>query len=336
MKRLHFARALCLALSLAPLPALAQTAPSAAADASSTPDAKQEAARRFEHAIKLYEDADYALALAEFERVYELVPDYRVLYNIGQVNMQLGRYARARRALAEYVLRGGSELAPDRRSAVQADLDLLEGRTASIALDVEPAGAEVSIDGVAVGQAPLAEPLVVDVGERTVQVRLVGYAPRSQILTLAGGDRRKLALTLNPEPAPAAPSAQKASAPPKIAAAVKPAEVQSPSLLWAGWSATAVLAAASAGSAVLGASAASELRSLRDSPNATREGLDAAHDRAKLRLLLADGFGALALATGATTLYFQLSGPHGTQPSRDSARLHLAVSPNSVALRFEQ
>ena len=69
--------------------------------------AKREAARRFEHAIKLYEDADYTLALAEFERVYELMPDYRVLYNIGQVSIQLGRYARAFRTLKEYVSRGG-------------------------------------------------------------------------------------------------------------------------------------------------------------------------------------------------------------------------------------
>src|SRR5690242_6272314 len=113
----------------------ARTAPKGGSVSSATggdASAKQEAARRFEHAIKLYEEADYTLALAEFERVYELVPDYRVLYNIGQVSVQLGRYARAFRTLKEYVARGGTELAPDRAAAVQADLAQLAGKIARI------------------------------------------------------------------------------------------------------------------------------------------------------------------------------------------------------------
>src|SRR3954468_11523471 len=103
--------------------------------------AKQEAARRFEHAIKLYEDGDYTLALAEFERVYELVPDYRVLYNIGQVSIQLGRYARAFRTLKEYVARGGGELTPERAATVATDLSQLSGKIARLSVQAEPSGA---------------------------------------------------------------------------------------------------------------------------------------------------------------------------------------------------
>jgi tetratricopeptide (TPR) repeat protein len=326
---------LCLGLFIAPLAARAQNAADSTADA---PDdnAKKEAARRFEHAIKLYEDGDYTLALAEFERVYELVPDYRVLYNIGQVSMQLGRYARALRTLREYVSRGGQELPSDRRSSVQADLASLEARTATVKLDVKPEGTEVSIDGAVVGKSPLAEPLVVDVGERTVQARATGYVSVGQTLTLAGGDWRQITLTLEPEPSAVPkpvpePPRQTPSHPAHETAA---AQKNKSGWLWLGWGTTGALAASSAVSAVLGASAASELDDLRDS-HATREDLDDAKTRAQTRLLAADIFGAAAAVTGAITLYFQLSGPTSSERPRAAAKVSLGVLPSGVALRLE-
>lgn len=331
--------AILLCCSLATGTALGQSPPSAAPAAESDAT-KQEAARRFEHAIKLYEEGDYALALAEFERVYELVPDYRVLYNIGQVNIQLGRYARALRTLREYVSRGGNELPAERRSAVQTDLDSLVGRTASIELDVRPAGAELFIDGTVVGKSPLVEPIVVDVGERTVQARLTGYSTRAQTLTLAGGDRRRVEFTLEPDvaplpaPLPAAAAPQAALGPERTEPSPVAREAK-PSWLWVGWSATGVLAVSSGVSMLLGASAASELRALSDSRDATRADLDQARSRAKTRLVVADILGVAALATGATTLYFQLSRPAQNERPSAQAQLGLRVSPNGIALRLE-
>lgn len=328
---------LCLGLLFAPLAARAQSAPPDPATANA-PDAnaKKEAARRFQHAIKLYEEGDYTLALAEFERVYELVPDYRVLYNIGQVSMQLGRYARALRTLREYVSRGGNELPPDRRSAVQADLASLEARTATVKLDVQPEGAEVSLDGTVVGKSPLAEPLVVDVGERRVQARAAGYVAVGQTLTLAGGDWRQITLTLEPEPTAAKPLPESPRQPPRHSA---PGAVVAPEKksgwLWVGWGATGALAASSAVSAVLGASAASELGELRDSRDSTQDERDDAQSRAEARLLAADILGVAAAATGAVTLYFQLLGPTSAERPRALSQVSLGVLPSGVALRFE-
>lgn len=300
---------------------------------------KQEAARRFEHAIKLYEDADYALALAEFERVYELVPDYRVLYNIGQVSIQMGRYARAFRTLKEYVARGGAELAPDRAAAVQADLTLLSGKVARVSLQVEQAGAQLSIDGVAVGRSPLAEPLVVDVGEHRVQVELAGYVTQNQSLTLAGGDRREVAFTLQPTPsvAPAATPLQ----PEKPRAAPAPLAPKASSnrgtWLGVGWATTGALAAGALVSGALGASAAGDLKDLRDTAGTSRSALEQAQSRASTRLLIADVLGGAALAAGAVTLYVQLSGSsHEKTPTQAAAsQWRLLLGPSNVALRFE-
>jgi hypothetical protein len=339
MKLTRWTHLLLLGSSLATATARAQSAPPVQPPAAERGN-KQEAARRFEHAIKLYEDGDYALALAEFERVYELVPDYRVLYNIGQVNIQLGRYARALRSLREYVSRGGDELPPDRRSAVQADLDLLQTRTASVTLVIRPEGAEVSIDGVVIGKSPLAEAVVVDVGERTVQARLAGHVTRTQTLTLAGGDRREVALELEPEraavvPPTVAPSARPSPAVPHPSQTRASTAEHKPSWLWAGWTATGALAVSSAVSAALGASAVSDLNAQRDSREATRASLDDAKSRAQTRLLVADILGVAAVATGATTLYFQLSSSSATDRPNAPTRVGLGIAPGGVTLRLE-
>ncbi|HEX2871828.1 MAG TPA: PEGA domain-containing protein [Polyangiaceae bacterium] len=327
--------------------ALAQSAPAAAtpqAESSKSfgdTSVKQEAARRFEHAIKLYEEADYALALAEFERVYELVPDYRVLYNIGQVSIQMGRYARAYRTLKEYVARGGAELAPDRAAAVQADLTLLSGKVARVSLQVEQAGAQLSVDGVAVGRSPLAEPLVVDVGEHRLQVELAGYVTQSRSLTLAGGDRREVAFTLQATPS-AAPTTAPLAAPreqPRVTPPEPANRTSSTRGTWlgVGWGTTGALAAGALVSGALGASAAGDLRDLRGTAGTSRQALEQAQSRASTRLLVADVLGGAALATGAVTLYFQLSGSsHEKAPNQAAvSQWRLLLGPSNVALRFE-
>jgi hypothetical protein len=299
---------------------------------------KQEAKRRFEHAIKLYEEADYALALAEFERVYELVPDYRVLYNIGQVNLQLGRYARALLMLRQYLTRGGAELPAERRSAVQADLDMLSLKTATLEVVVRPDGADVALDGSPVGRSPLQESLVVDVGEHTLQVSATGYAPQSRKLMLAGGDRRPVSVELEraTEPAPAAENGApvRATSRPPVDLRPAPRATEKPRWLWVGWAGTGVLAAGSAVSLALGASSASHLADLRDTRGPSRAELEEAKSEAQTRLLVADVLGAAAITAGATMLYFQLSTPNATRDTRRStAAWGVQVLPSGVALR---
>jgi hypothetical protein len=293
--------------------------------------AKKEASRRFEHAIKLYEDGDYSVALAEFERVYELVPDYRVLYNIGQVSIQLGHYARALLTLREYVARGGNELPGDRAKSVQADLDLLAGRTATIALEVEPEGVEVTVDGKIVGTTPLTDPVVVDVGERRLELKKAGFVSQEQMLSLAGGDRYAAQVKLVPESA----VADKPTTSPPIAGfppgALRPTPPKVRTGVWIGYGAAGALAAGAVVSGILGASSAGDLKDLRDTPSSGRSELDHAHDRAKTQLLIADVLGAAAIVTGAITLYVHISGS-SKEHARAKNDVWVGVAPNQVSL----
>lgn len=312
--------------------------PASAGAAAGDSAAKQEAARRFEHAIKLYEEGDYTLALAEFERVYELVPDYRVLYNISQVSIQLGRYARAFRTLKDYLSRGAAEMAPDRAAAVQADLAQLAGKVARVSVRVDQAGAQINVDGVAMGRSPMAEPLVVDVGEHQVQVQLPGYVAQSQTLTLAGGDRRDATFTLERAPAADATTSSQRDKPRAVAPVrAAPAPSHRGTWLGLGWAATGTLAAGAIVSGALGATAAGDLRDLRATAGPSRAELDHAQSRAATRLLVADVLGAAAVATGVVTLYFQVSGSPREKPATHAARSgwRLSVGPSRVAFSFE-
>ena len=54
-----------------------------------------EASQRFRSGVRFYKDHDFAAALVEFKQAYDLVPNYIVLYNLGQTARELKDYAAA-------------------------------------------------------------------------------------------------------------------------------------------------------------------------------------------------------------------------------------------------
>ena len=344
---------LCFCVSgLAPQAAQAQAAPSApapAAPASATPApngaapeapaspspaAMEEAKQRFDRGLDLYTEGEYPLALIEFRRAYELGPNYRVLYNIGQVSIQLGQYANARRALEEYVQKGGDAIPADRRAAVSKDLSMLEQRTAFVEITVNVPGSDVLVDDVAVGKAPLSAALLVDAGIHRVIVRHPGYLQRNDQVTLAGGDRQSLAVTLELEP------------PEKSTIVVREREVQSNStLVIGGWVTTGALATAAVVTGILGAGKAQDLKDLRTANPSDYSDfgakLDDTKSSASTLLLVSDVCSGAALVVGGLSLWFTLNplqqsseGAVADQRSGDSAQsLQLGYEANQLKLR---
>lgn len=287
----------------------------------------QEAGQRYDRGLKMYAEGDYALAVIEFERAYELVPDYRVLYNIGQVRIQLGNYARARRALEQYLKEGGDRVSPDRRKAVESDLEMLEARTGTLTIEVNVPGAEVFVDDLIVGQSPLSEPLLLDAGEHRLNARKPGYHPRATQVTLAGRDA--LTIRLNLEKVPAESQ--------RIIVERKEDDSNREAWMWGTWTATGVFAITAGITGGLGIKAASDLDDKRSERGASRSELDSASRRARTLLLAADVFGGLAIATGGLALYFTLSGPDEAEPGKEpgkpgAKRVALSVAPNWVGV----
>jgi len=160
-------------------------------------DAKRSEARdRFSRGLHLFENGDNGGALAEFKRAYELVPNRLALYNIALVYVALDKPVEAALTM-ERVLVDSGPLKPDyiaRAHAVRDEQTLRIGL-----LDVKAnVAAAIEIDGIKIGDAPLAAPLRVAAGTRVVGVLASGFLPIRKEIAIAGGAKAELTFELQP------------------------------------------------------------------------------------------------------------------------------------------
>ncbi|MEI9936979.1 MAG: PEGA domain-containing protein [Pseudomonadota bacterium] len=301
----------------APAPAAAPTAPISA-------EVLKEAGERYARGLSLYGDGEFLLALVEFERAYQLSNNYKVLYNIGQVRMQLGRYAKAKEALEDYLKAGGTNLSPERSQAVNKDLATLAERTASLNVVTHEVGADISLDGKVIGTSPLSSPVIVDAGEHNLVLHKSGFYDSAQSVTLAGHDQVELTVELKPIP---------------LAVQAKTTEVRdnpitpskpSRTAMWATWAATGTLAATAGVVGYFGISKANDLESMRTQYGVTKSELDKAQSQARTLLAISDVTAGLAIVAGGAALYLTLTHP-GEKAAPSSVAL--GIAPDGVRLR---
>jgi hypothetical protein len=294
-------------------------------------EAIAEAARRYDLGLKLYAEGEFRLAVIEFERTYQITNDYRVLYNIGQVRIQLGNYARAIGALKEYLKQGADTISEDRRKAVEADLEMLAARTGHVRIVVNVKRAEVLVDDLVVGQAPLLEPILLDAGEHKITARAKGYEPRTVQLTLAGRDAEMVDLKLDKLP--------------EGGSRIIVREVdRTDNTTWmiATWSAAGVFAVGAGVTGGLGLKAASDLEDQRNEEGVSNDTRDSTSRRARTLFLATDVLGGLAIVSAGVALYFTLTDSSGDEkkdapPKTKPApvRTSLALGPNRIGIRGE-
>ncbi|MEO6603183.1 MAG: PEGA domain-containing protein [Polyangiaceae bacterium] len=325
--------ALGLSAALAVNSAAAEAVPQAeavpaqdSANSAATADAVKEAGEHYARGLALYGDGEFLLALVEFERAYQLSQNYKVLYNIGQVRIQLGRYAKAREALNEYLQQGGGSLGQERKQAVDKDLAMLVERTAALRIIANEPGAAILLDGKNMGTSPLNLPLVVDAGEHSLVLSKAGFYDQSRSVTLAGRDEIDVNVDLMPV-------AQAAG--PKVIvehnAAIKPSHTAT----WVGWATTGALAVTAGVSGYFGISKANDLQSMRTEYGVTTAQLNNAKSSARTLLIISDVTAGLAAVAGGVSLYFTLAKerPVEQRPASSPSTVALGIGPGSVSLR---
>jgi hypothetical protein len=323
-------RAWAQAPASSPTPADSTTSAPAADAAPPNDDAIAEAARRYDMGLKLYAEGEFRQAVIEFERSYKITSDYRVLYNIGQVRIQLGNYARATAALKDYLSQGGDKVVEDRRKAVEADLEMLAARTGRVRIVANVAGADILVDDIIVGQSPLPEAVLLDAGEHRITAKKTGYEARTEQLTLAGRDSMLTEIKLEKLPE----GGQKV---------IVLKEETDPTWMIAAWSATGVLAIGAGVTGGLGIKAANDLEDMRKDEGSSNDERESQSNRAQTLLLAADIMGAAAIVSGGIALYLTLSGsdsdgkeaPPKTKPAEVLPRTRLVLGPNRIGLRGE-
>jgi hypothetical protein len=196
MKRKTFALILSIVGTYAPM-ALAKPT---AATVSTTEVSKleEEASQRFQKGVKLFRERSFDAALAEFLRAYELLPDYRVLYNLAQVQAERGDYVAAVEYFRRYLKDGANVIDAARASDVRAEIAQFEGRIARLKIVVSIDGAEVIVDGESYGTLPKEE-IPVNSGVRRLTIRKSGFVPVEQRITLTGGEEKLVKIDLVPE-----------------------------------------------------------------------------------------------------------------------------------------
>lgn len=286
---------------------------------SASPEAK-EAEGHFTRGLKLFDESDYKLALVEFERSYELVPNYRVLYNIGEVEFQLGSFAKARRTLSRYLELGGERIPPNRRAQVEKDLEALKLRTALLLVGVDAPGAEITVDGERLGVSPLGDKQLVDAGAHRIEVKLNGYAPSSEPITLVGGDDKRIDVHLTPldKPQPTTRVIEVHDAP-----GLGP--------VWIGWGLTVALAAATVGTAVAWQNADGKLADLKGTSSSQTERESQARSVDTLRTVTFV-LGGTALVAAGVSLFVTLR-RSGDSAKSTKAAIRMLEDP-TAGLRF--
>ena len=276
----------------------------------------------FDRGVDYYRDGNIHAALIEFKRAYEAAPNYRVLYNLGQVANALNDYVEAQRYFQRYLQDGGAEIDPERRAEVNALITKLAGRIARVTVICNVSGAQIYVDDVPVGVSPLSEALRISAGTRRIAAALSGKPRSTRVVDAVGGER----ISIEIEVVGAA-----------HAEATAPNASSGPSpVLWLGI-ATGALAI---GSAVVGYLAAQDGSKFHDalSRNTTASEVNRLHDRAATKAILTDILLGATAITGGVTLIVALTGSGKSdkpqQASDRRARVNIGLGSLELSGQF--
>jgi hypothetical protein len=298
------------------------------------PSATDEARERFGRGVQLFHEGSLEAALAEFQKAHQLAPNYRLHYNVAQVQYELHNFVEALRSFWKYLAQGGSEIPADRRQQVEAEIRKLEKRVGYVTITTNVSGAQISVDGVPMGISPFTAPVLVNPGSRRVSANKAGYLPAVNTVTAAGGE--KLSLTLNLMEGSVGAGAL-AARPSPFADVSASAGSGRRVRTWISLAATSALVVSASAFAFVTRDAEDEFElELSRIPN-TRETIDDSRDRMKRYAAITDALTAAAVAGAACTIYFALTeeGPRleraGTKPATGT-RLTLSPTPGGVQL----
>ncbi|HEX5099021.1 MAG TPA: PEGA domain-containing protein [Polyangiaceae bacterium] len=175
-------------------------APARAANAETE---RQASARlHFEKGYRLVEQGALDAAIEEFEHAYAQSPHFSVLYNLGQAYASLGRSVEAVDRLERYLELGGAGLNEARVAQVRELIRYHAGRIGSLSLELDPADAQVAIDGRVLDPAARSAPIRLNIGVHGVVAQHPDYAQASTSARIEAGRTLRVSLVLASEPVP--------------------------------------------------------------------------------------------------------------------------------------
>lgn len=156
-------------------------------------DTVEEGRQHFQRGVELHQDGDLKGALVEFRRANEVSPSFKILYNIGQTESELGNYLEAIRDLEQYLSSGGAQVPEERRIEISEELAKLRTRVGKIMVQSNAENAVLTIDGVSHGKLPIPAPIPLNAGRHTVVLQ-DGVRSRMTNVDIHGGETQVIQL----------------------------------------------------------------------------------------------------------------------------------------------
>jgi tetratricopeptide (TPR) repeat protein len=293
-------------------------------------DAAAQSRLHFDRGVQSYRDGSLDSALAEFSRAYELTHDYRLLYNVAQVESERHEFVRAIETFTEYLKLGGSAIPEERRLEVETNILRLRSRVGELWVSVNAPTGEVWIGNHLAGKLPLKFPILVNAGPSVVRISSPGYKQVTRELQIVGGDRPRIELKLEHERQTTAAAAD-APAGPKL--------VRDDTWFWLSLTATAALGT---GSVVAGVYANKANDSLDEKMNtfpSNESSIDDARTKVRTDALVCDVLAGAAFVGAGLSFYFLLNPKYerAASPKSETAlqspTARLYASPTGLALR---
>lgn len=158
----------------------------------------ENARRDWDAARDLLEANDFAGALVEYLRAYEISKNPRVLYNVGVCEKNLRHYARAVTRFKQELAEGTGKLSPEEMQNVKDAIAALETFVSTVEVTANEPGATLFIDNDEAGVTPLAHPVAIDVGPHVLRLHKDGFGDATQNVTVSGGTMAKASLSIEP------------------------------------------------------------------------------------------------------------------------------------------
>jgi hypothetical protein len=149
-------------------------------------DAVTEVARqRYQEGVKAFDAGKFEDARAAFLQAYALKRHPAVLLNLGLSEVKSGHYEDGGNHLQQY-LRENPSSSPDQRASVEKAIAEAKKKSGFVVVIVDANGADVSVDGTAVGKAPLLDPIFVKPGRHTLLATYQGRSATAAVDAKAG------------------------------------------------------------------------------------------------------------------------------------------------------
>jgi tetratricopeptide (TPR) repeat protein len=281
----------------------------------------ERARAHFKRGVDHYRDGDAYAALTEFKRAYVTAPNYRLLFNLGQVSQELRDYPAARDYYARYLQEAGEAIEPARRSEVEAALVKIKNRIGALELTSSLTGTEFFVDDVSVGSAPLATAVEVSAGQRRISAKAAGREPIQRLVDVVGEETERVHFDFPPPSAPQAVAHAKPSAEP--ASGFPPA-------FWLGIG-TGALAVGTGVMAILTAQDNAAYQDALERPTSEEE-LEEISDRTKTKALITDILLGATVAAAATTVVFVVIDANDRERA-EPGDLSLRIAPGGLSLQ---